>query len=91
MSIYEVPYKEKKKALAEKLKQLESGLRLLVVHPGLDTSEERALVDINPEGLPDVTLIRAAVTKALTSKAIKTIVEKRGIVLTDYRELRKKE
>lgn len=91
MSIYEVPYKEKGKALAEKLKQLESGLWLLVVHPGLDTPEERALEDINPEGLPDVALNRAAVTDALTSKAIKRIIEKRGIQLTDYRKLRIKE
>ncbi len=91
MSIYEVPYQEKGKALAEKLKQLESGLWLLVVHPGLDTPEERALQDINPEGLPNVALNRAAVTSALTSKSIKRIVDKRGIQLTDYRKLRKKE
>jgi predicted glycoside hydrolase/deacetylase ChbG (UPF0249 family) len=91
MSIYEVPHKEKKKALAEKLKELESGLWLLVVHPGLDTPEERALVDINPEGLPDVALNRAAVTEALTSKTIQRIIEQRGIQLTDYRKLRKKE
>lgn len=91
MSIYEVPYKEKEKALAEKLKELESGLWLLVVHPGLDTPEERALVDINPEGLPDVALNRAAVTDALTSNVIKMIIEKRGIQLTDYRKLGKKE
>ena len=75
----------------EQLKQLESGLWLLVVHPGLDTPEERALVDINPEGLPDVALNRAAVTDALTSKTIKRIIEKRGIQLTDYRKLRNKE
>ncbi len=91
MSIYYVPYKEKGKALAEQLKQLESGLWLLVVHPGLDTPEERALVDIHPEGLPDVAFNRAAVTDALTSKAIRRIIEKRGIQLTDYRKLRKKE
>lgn len=91
MSIYNIPYNEKGKALAEQLKQLESGLWLLVVHPGLDTLEERALVDISPEGLPDVALNRAAVTAALTSKSIKRIIEKRGIQLTDYRKLRKKE
>jgi predicted HTH domain antitoxin len=48
-------------------------------------------VDINPEGLPDVALNRAAVTDTLTSKKIKKIIEKRGIQLTNYRELRKKE
>lgn len=91
MSIYNIPYNEKGKALAEQLKQLESGLWLLVVHPGLDTLEERALVDISPEGLPDVALNRAAITAALTSKSIKRIIEERGIQLTDYRKLRKKD
>ncbi|UCE41604.1 MAG: polysaccharide deacetylase family protein [Candidatus Aminicenantes bacterium] len=87
VSIYEVPYKRKEKALAEELKKLGPGLWLLVVHPGLDTPEARALVDANPEGLKDVALHRAAVTKALTSKKIKRIVEKRNIQLTDYRKL----
>lgn len=88
ISIYEVPYQQKGKALAEKLKQLDSGLWLLVVHPGLDTPEERALEDANPEGLRNVAFHRAAVTKALTSKTIKNIVKKRHIQLMDYRQLR---
>ncbi len=88
ISIYEVPYQQKERALAEKLKQLGPGLWLLVVHPGLDTPEERAMVDANPEGLKNIALHRAAVTKALTSKTIKNIVKKRRIRLTDYRQLR---
>lgn len=87
LSIYEVPYGEKEKALAEELKQLGPGLWLLVVHPGLDTPEERAMVDANPEGLKDVAFHRAAVTRALTSRRIKKIVEHRNIQLTDYRML----
>jgi predicted glycoside hydrolase/deacetylase ChbG (UPF0249 family) len=88
VSIYEVPYKEKTKALAEELKKLGPGLWLLVVHPGLDTPETRALNDANPEGLKNVALHRASVTKALTSKKIKKIVQKRNIQLTDYRKLK---
>lgn len=88
LSIYEIPPGEKEKALAEQLKQLEPGLWLLVVHPGLDTPEERALVDINPEGLPDVAANRSAVTRALTSKRIKKIIQKHRIQLTDYRRIR---
>jgi len=88
LSIYEVPYQQKEKALAEQLGQLGPGLWLLVVHPGLDTPEERAMVDANPEGLKNVAFHRAAVTKALTSKKIKNIVKKRHIQLTDYRKLR---
>jgi hypothetical protein len=87
LSIYEVPYKQKEKALAEELNQLGPGLWLLVVHPGLDTPEERALVDASPDGLKDVAFHRDAVTKALTSKRIKKIVKKRNIQLTDYRKL----
>jgi len=87
LSIYEVPYQQKEKALAEKLEQLGPGLWLLVVHPGLDTPEERALEDANPEGLKNIALHRAAVTKALTSKKIKKIVRKRNIQLTNYRGL----
>jgi predicted glycoside hydrolase/deacetylase ChbG (UPF0249 family) len=87
LSIYEVPYQQKEQALAEQLKQLGPGLWLLVVHPGLDTPEERALVDASPEGLKNVAANRAAVTEALTSKKIKNIVRKRHIQLTDYRKL----
>jgi predicted glycoside hydrolase/deacetylase ChbG (UPF0249 family) len=88
LSIYEVPFQQKGKALAELLKQLRPGLWLLVVHPGLDTPEERALVDASPEGLKNVAANRAAVTRALTSKKIKNIIRQRHIQLTDYRKLR---
>jgi predicted glycoside hydrolase/deacetylase ChbG (UPF0249 family) len=88
LSIYEVPYKQKEKALAEQLERLGPGLWLLVVHPGLDTPEERALVDASPEGLKNVAANRAAVTAAITSRRIKKIVEQRHIQLTDYRKLR---
>lgn len=89
LSIYEILPGEKEKALAEILRQLGPGLWRLVVHPGLDTPEERALVDINPEGLPDVAANRAAVTRALTSRRIKRIIKQKGIELIDYREFRK--
>lgn len=91
VSIYEVPYRQKEKALAEKLKKLGPGLWLLVVHPGLDTPEARALVDANPEGLKNVALHRDAVTRAIISRKIKNIIKKRGIQLTDYRKLQVQE
>jgi predicted glycoside hydrolase/deacetylase ChbG (UPF0249 family) len=87
VSIYEVPYKQKEKALVEELKKLGPGLWLLVVHPGTNTPEARALVDANPDGLKEVAFHRAAVTDAITSKKVKKIVEKRNIQLTDYRKL----
>jgi len=88
LSIYEVPPEKKEDALAELLKQLDPGLSLLVVHPGLDTPEAQALVDFSPDGLPEVAANRAAVTEALTSKRIKRIIKKQRIQLTDYRKIR---
>jgi predicted glycoside hydrolase/deacetylase ChbG (UPF0249 family) len=87
LSIYEVPYGQKEEALADMLEHLGPGLWLLIVHPGLDTPEERALEDANPEGLKNIALNRAAVTRALTSKKVRKIVRQRNIQLTDYRKL----
>ena len=88
LSIYEVHFSKKEKALAEQLQQIGPGLWLLVIHPGLDTLEMRALVDINPEGLPSVAANRAAVTRAITGNRIKKIIKQRNIQLVDYSEQR---
>ena len=90
LSAKEKRSKQKGKALVEELKKLGPGLWLLVVHPGTNTPEARALIDANPDGLKDVAFHRAAVTNALTSKKVKKIVEKRNIRLTDYRKLEAK-
>jgi len=84
VDIYNTPPGSKEADLAEKLGGLRPGLYLLVIHPGLDTPEERALVDSNPEGLPNVAANRDAEVRAITSPAIKMIIRERGIVLTDY-------
>ncbi|MDH7513030.1 MAG: polysaccharide deacetylase family protein [Clostridiales bacterium] len=83
--IYNTPPEKKEEVLADRLRRLGPGLWLLVVHPGLDTPEMRALVDANPEGLPNVAAHRAAEAKALQSKRIKKIIRKRGIELVDYK------
>lgn len=87
MNIYDTPPAQKESVLAEKLRKLGPGLWLLVIHPGLDTPESRALVDTNPEGLPQVAAHRAAEIAAITSSKIKKIIEKRGIQLVNYRML----
>lgn len=87
LNIYNTPPEKKEKVLAERLNQLPPGLWLLVIHPGLDTPEMRALVDANPEGLPDVAAHRAAEARALQSNRVKKIIRKRGIQLIDYKSL----
>ncbi len=85
LNIYNTAPEKKEQVLADRLNRLSPGLWLLVIHPGLDTPEMRALVDANPEGLPNVAAHRAAEAKALQSKRIKRIIQKRGIELVDYK------
>jgi predicted glycoside hydrolase/deacetylase ChbG (UPF0249 family) len=86
--IYNVSPQEKEKVILEKLKTARPGLYLMVVHPGLDTPEERAIVDTNPDGLKNVYLYRSAEVRAITSPRVKKLLAKKNIKLTNYRELR---
>lgn len=86
--IYNVPPQQKEKVLLEKLKTARPGLYLLVVHPGLDTPEERAIVDLNPDGLKNVYLYRSAEVRALISPRVKKMIARRNIRLTNYRQLK---
>ncbi|MGB9906049.1 MAG: ChbG/HpnK family deacetylase [Candidatus Saccharicenans sp.] len=86
--IYAVRPELKEKVLIEKLQTARPGLYLLVVHPGLDTPEERAIVDLNPDGLKDVYKYRAAEVKAITSRKVKKVIASRNIKLLSYRDLR---
>jgi len=86
--IYNVLPEEKEKVLIERLQQAKPGLYLLVVHPGLDTPEERAIVDLNPDGLQNVFEYRSAEVKAITSSKVKKIIARRKIRLLNYRDLR---
>lgn len=86
--IYNVLPEQKEKVLIEKLMTAKPGLYLLVVHPGLDTPEERALVDLNPDGLQNVYEYRSAEVRAITSPKVKKIIARRNIKLLSYRDLR---
>ena len=86
--IYNVAPEEKEKVLIEKLKSAKPGLYLLVVHPGLDTPEERALIDQNPDGLKNVYRYRSAEVRAITSPKVKKVINQRKIKLVSYRELK---
>ncbi len=86
--IYAVEPGQKERVLIEKLQTARPGLYLLVVHPGLDTPEEKAIVDLNPDGLKDVYKYRSAEVKAITSPRVKKVIAKRNIKLLSYRDLR---
>lgn len=88
-SVYRAAPQDK---LAEGIRILEGltepELYLFVVHPGLNTPELAAMTDLNPSGPPDMAAHRQGETDMLCSPAFKAAIEKRGLQLIGYKELR---
>lgn len=72
--------------LIEELGKIEPGTYLFVEHPAFDTPEIRAL---GHKGYTDVAENRDGVTKAWTDPRVKEVIEKRGIKLISYADLKK--
>jgi chitin disaccharide deacetylase len=73
--------------LAAKLEILEPGTWLMIDHAALDTPETRA---IGHPGYEYVAADRSAVLAAWTSPKVMDVIKRRGIVLTNRRELMKR-
>jgi predicted glycoside hydrolase/deacetylase ChbG (UPF0249 family) len=82
------PEQKKEKVLAT-LAALAPGTWLWIFHPGIDSPEQNALVHFAPDDIfvEGVGRQRAAETSVLTSQEMRSLVWKRGIVLTSYSEL----
>jgi predicted glycoside hydrolase/deacetylase ChbG (UPF0249 family) len=76
---------QKESDLVGILEKLEAGDWILVEHPAVDGAESRALGHI---GYTEVGADRAGVLHALTSPRVREVVERRGIRLISYRDLR---
>ncbi|HIC88560.1 MAG TPA: hypothetical protein EYP04_04060 [Anaerolineae bacterium] len=76
---------EKEERLVAILENLSPGLWIFVDHPGFDTPEMRAL---GHPGYESVAAERAGVTRALTSKRVKEVIERKKIKLIGYRDLK---
>jgi len=77
---------ERIKKFVEMLEELKPGIHLFIEHPGLDTAEMRA---IGQKGYYDVAQDRDAVTEVLVSDQVKKAVQKQGIKLISYADLKK--
>jgi predicted glycoside hydrolase/deacetylase ChbG (UPF0249 family) len=90
-SISKVPAECKKDSALSILKELEPGLWLWICHPGIESPEQNALIHTSPEDIMvdggTVGIHRTMITETLTSVELKSIILKRGIKLTDYKEL----
>jgi len=87
--VYRVPVPEKKESAIRMLNELTAGLWLWVNHPGIDSSEQDALVHTSQEDIfrnGGVGKHRAEETNVLTSPEIKSIIQRRNIQLTNYRK-----
>lgn len=89
-SVYGAPVDEKKALAVEMLENLEPGLWLWVNHIGIDSPEQNALIHTKPDHIfpgGGVGKHRAAELNALLSIEVKSMILKKGIKLTNYREL----
>jgi predicted glycoside hydrolase/deacetylase ChbG (UPF0249 family) len=82
----EQDYRKKEAILLKILQQLTPGLWLFVDHPGLDVAEMRAL---GHKGYEHVAVDREGVTRALCSRRVRQLVERRGIQLLSYGDVQK--
>ena len=90
LSIYSVPVAEKKDSAVKMLADLEDGLHYWVCHPGICSSEQNALIHSSPADIfidDGVGTHRAEVLNTLTSIEVKSVILKKDIKLTNYREL----
>jgi len=89
-TVYTTPVEQKKKRAVEILEGLTPGVWLWVCHVGIDSPEQRALIHTAPEDIfveGGVGLHRAAELQVVTSLEVRSIILKKGIQLTNYREL----
>jgi hypothetical protein len=88
--IYTTPVDQKTQVAVKMLEGLTPGLWLWNTHPGINSPEQRALVHTKPEDAftdGGVGQHRAAETKALISAEVRSVIQKKHIKLTTYREL----
>jgi predicted glycoside hydrolase/deacetylase ChbG (UPF0249 family) len=93
IGIYSTPVDQKLDEAVRIVSELEPGLYLWICHPGIDSPEQRALVHSAPEDIfidGGVGIHRAEVLRVLQSLELKSVILKRGIQLTNYRDLWKK-
>jgi predicted glycoside hydrolase/deacetylase ChbG (UPF0249 family) len=90
IDVYMTPVADKLKAAVSMLEKLEPGLYMWMCHIGINSPEQRALIHTKPEDIfvdGGVGVHRAEELRVLTSLEVKSVILKKGIKLTTYREL----
>lgn len=92
IKVYATPLEQKKKAALQMFDQLAPGLWLWVCHIGINSPEQRALIHTKPADIfldGGAGVHRAEELQVLTSLDVRSAILKKGIDLTNYRELRR--
>jgi chitin disaccharide deacetylase len=87
--IYKVPVQKKKETALQILEGLEPGLWIWVVHLGIQSPEQDALIHTAVEDRftdGGVGRHRAEELNVITSEEVKSLIRKKGIKLTNYKE-----
>ncbi|MGC8991315.1 MAG: polysaccharide deacetylase family protein, partial [Verrucomicrobiia bacterium] len=69
------------------IEQLEPGTYIFIEHPGMDVPEMQA---IGHKGYENVAQDREAVTRVFTSPEVKAAIQRKGVVLASYSDLKQK-
>lgn len=86
--IYAAPIAGKNDTLLAAIARIQPGaVRLLVSHIGLETPEMDALIDLNLNGLPEMSKHRHAELRGLLSPEFRSLIKERNIRLVTYRDL----
>jgi hypothetical protein len=91
--VYRAPVEQKRERALRMLKELQSGLWLWVCHIGMESPEQNGLIHSAPDesfGEGGVGRHRAAELEVITSPEVKSMILKKDIKLTSYRELAKR-
>ncbi len=92
-SIEKLPVDQKMEQAMRQIDALEPGLWLWFCHPGIDSPEQRALVHTAREDIflgGGVGAHRAEILRIMTSLDLRSLLVKKGVVLTSYRELQQR-
>jgi chitin disaccharide deacetylase len=88
--VYFAPPDEKIKTAISLLKKIKNGdKKLLVMHIGLISPEMDALIDLNPNGLKDMSKYRQGELNVLLSPEFRKTINEQGIKILTYKDLLK--
>lgn len=81
----DAPYESRIDQFCENIEKLTPGYYLFVDHPALDVPEMKA---VHHPGYEDVAIDREWVTRVFTSDKVKAAIEKKGVKLISYKDLK---